>query len=183
MVEVWTAIGAISGILATVTVIVALFYARRQVSESKLARDATVLQTFQDRYHSKERREFRRRIYNGEFGPSDLFDRATLRQEDDIQFGLLIDELEFMAVLVDRKLLDFGLVVAAFRNTPPRMWRYLEPSIRRQHQNTSAPHYVHLEKLALRYDQHYLKHYGIRHPAFTEPAFGTAQVPPPAPGG
>jgi hypothetical protein len=182
MVEVWTAIGAISGCLATVTVIVALFFARRQLFESKLARDATVLQTFQDRYHSKERREFRRRIYGGEFGPSDLFDRGNLNEEDDIQFGILLDELEFMAVLVDRGLLDFDLVVAVFRNTPPKMWRYLEPSIRRQRQGTSAPHYVHLEKLAKRYDEHYLKHFRMRHPAFTEPSFGTALAPPAAAG-
>ena len=181
MVEVWTAIGAISGFLATVTVIVALIFARRQLSESKLARDATVLQTIQDRYHSKERREFRRRIYKGEFGPSDLFDRANLPAEDDIQFGILLDELEFMAVLVDRGLLDFDLVVASFPNTPVRMWRYLEPSIRRRHQITSTPQWVHLEKLAKRYDEHYLKHHGMRHPAFTEPAFGTALVPPPTP--
>jgi hypothetical protein len=141
-----------------------------------------VLQTIQDRYHSKERREFRRRIYKGEFGPSELFDRDNLNDEDDIQFGILLDELEFMAVLVDRGLLDFDLVVAAFRNTPPKMWRYLEPSIRRRQQTTSAPQYVHLERLAKRYDEHYLKHFGMRHPAFTEPTFGTALAPPPTPG-
>jgi hypothetical protein len=174
MVEVWAAVGAISGSLATVTVIVALFFARRQILEAKLARDAAVLQTFQDRYHSKERREFRRRIRNGEFGPPDLFDRGNLPAEDDMQFGILMDELEFLAVLVDRDLLAFDLVVAAFRNTPPRMWRYLEPSVRERRRNSLDPaQCVHLEKLAERYDEYYLKHHGVRHPAFTEPVYGT----------
>ena len=180
--DVWTALGAISGSVATLTVIVALFFAWRQVAEAKLARDATVLQTFQDRYHSKERRDFRRRIRNGEFGPPDLFDRRNLDQEDDLQFGILIDELEFMAVLVDRNLLDFDLVVAAFRSTPVEIWRYLEPSIRVKRRNTPPATYcIHLEKLAQRYDRYYLKHYGIRHPSFTEPAFGTRLVPPATP--
>lgn len=182
MVEIWTAVGAISGSLGTVTVVVALLFARRQVSESKLARDATVLQTFQDRYHSKERREFRRRIYNGEFGPAELLDRRNLSQADDIELGLLIDELEFMAVLVDRGLLDFDLVVAAFRNTPPRMWCYLEPCILRARRNSPVPQYIHLEKLAHRYDRYYVEHYGVRHPAFTEPTYGTAPISPTLPG-
>ena len=184
MVEVWTAIGAISSTLATITVIVALFFARRQIHEAKLARDATVLQAFQDRYHSKERREFRRRIRNGDFGPPELFDRKNLTEEDNIQFGILIDELEFLAVLVDRELLDFDLVVAAFRSTPPEIWRYVEPSVRAHRQTTSPPVLcVHLEQLATRYDEYYLQHYGVRHPAFTQPVPGTVSATSSAPPG
>jgi hypothetical protein len=178
----WDALGAISGCVATLTVIVALFFARRQISEAKLARDAQVLQVFQDRYHSKERRSFRQRIRNGEFGPAELFDRKKLSEEDDTQFGILIDELEFLAILVDRELLDFDLVVAAFRNTPVKIWRYVEPSIRAHRRNAPDPVLgIHLEKLAQRYDQHYRKNYGIPHPAFTEPVYGTAPVAPPTP--
>ena len=174
MEELWTAVGAVSGCLATATVIVALFFARGQVREAKLARDAVVLQTFRDRYHSQERREFRRRIRAGEFGPAEDFDRRNLAPEDDMQIGIIVDELEFLAVMVERNLLDFDLVVAAFRNTPPAMWRYLEPSVRRQRLSGRDPvACVHLERLATRYDEHYLKHHGVRHPAFTGAVMGT----------
>lgn len=180
MEEVWTAVGAVSGCLATVTVIVALFFARGQVREARLARDAMVLQTFRDRYHSEERRAFRRRIRDGEFGPAEDFDRRNLDPDDDMRFGIIIDELEFLAVMVERNLLDFDLVVAAFRNTPPAMWRYLEPSVRRARLGGLDPvSCVHLERLAMRYDEHYLRHHGVRHPAFTGPLIGTLPSAPP----
>jgi hypothetical protein len=163
----WTALASISGALSAATVLFALVYARGQVREASLARQAAIIQSFQQSYHERERRIFRLRLLkDGDFGLPEDFDGDSLAREDALQFFTLIDQLEFLGVMVDRGLLDFELVVAAFRSTPPRVWLFIRPWVLRKRAADPPPvHSLFLEKLAKKYDDYYQETYGMPHQA------------------
>jgi hypothetical protein len=147
MTEIWSAIAAISAACGTLIVLAAAVYAYLQVREARLARTMSILWAFHDRYHSDPLRTFRRRLIGGELGGLDQLDAADIGM-----LANLIDQLEFLGILVNRKLLDFDLVVTVFPYSPPRVRKAVESYIlprRRQ-----PPHYgAHFEEFIRRYRQ------------------------------
>jgi hypothetical protein len=167
MENLWSAIAALGTAFTALIVVLALLYARSQVREARLERNASLLRAFQDTYHAASMRQFRLRLLGGEFGTAETFDQARMTDADRLQYWGLVDELEFLGVLVDRGLLDFELVVAAFRYTPPQIWQHIRSYTMRQREVHIPPlDRIYLELLANRYNEYYLRHYGVCHPVF-----------------
>jgi hypothetical protein len=62
----------------------------------------------------------------------------------------VVDQLEFLGMLVDRQLLDYEAVAVFYRFSPPRVWRSAAPFV--INMRSEAPGYGrYLEKLAQRY--------------------------------
>jgi hypothetical protein len=147
MSEVWSAIAAISAACGTLIVLAAAAYAYLQVREARLARTMSILWAFHDRYHADPLRTFRRRLIAGELGDLNQLDGADVSA-----LANLIDLLEFLGILVERKLLDFNLVLTVFSYSPPRVWKAVEPYILPRRKR--PPYYgAYFEKLIRRYSQ------------------------------
>lgn len=151
----WSALSAISTAVGALIIVTGGIYARSQVSEARLARNITLLIEFQRQYHSLEFREFRERLLSGEFGEPESFDPKTLQPPDDHRFWMLFDQLEFLGILVDRKLIEFDLVLASFHSSPPQVWNVVKPYVLRRRKTRPSISGVYFERLAQRYNDEY----------------------------
>lgn len=149
--QVWSALSAISTTIGALIVLAGGIYAKSQVNEARLNRNVTLLVEFQRQYHSLEFREFRSRLFDGEFGKRESFDPNSMSPSDRYQFSMLFDYLEFLGVLVERKLIEFDLVMSTFHVTPPRVWNITEPYVLKRRGEGRVLFGVHFEKLAQRY--------------------------------
>ncbi|NUL05204.1 hypothetical protein HRW07_18590 [Streptomyces lunaelactis] len=140
-----------SAAIGTIMVIVASFFAYSQIREARHARHVSLLLSFQEKYHAPAARRFRYRLLSGEFGPPEQFDAARLDADDFHSFWQLHDQLEMLGVLVDRRLLDFDLVLACFHRSPPQVWAAIEPYIRTRRGLSSPLEGQNFEKLVRRY--------------------------------
>jgi hypothetical protein len=138
-------IQAVSSVASAVLVAVALIYAGAQVREAKVGRRTDLLLTFHDRYHQESLRYFRHRLLNGQLGSLD-----QLPSEDCHQLRTLIDELNFLALLVKNNLLDLPTVLSFFYYSPPRVWEKAQAYI--QSERATSPAYAQeLERLVGHY--------------------------------
>jgi hypothetical protein len=138
-------IQTVSSVASTVLVAIALLYAGAQVREAKVSRRMDLLLTFHDRYHQEELRDFRFRLVNDQVGPLD-----QLPPEDQRQLRSLIDELNFLALLVKNDLLDLQTVISFFYYSPPRVWEKAQAYI--QSERATSPTYAQeLERLVGHY--------------------------------
>jgi hypothetical protein len=139
------AIQAISSVASAVLVAVALVYAGAQVREAKTGRRMDLLLTFHDRYHQEPLRYFRLRLLNDQIGPLDKLSSA-----DYLQLRNLIDELNFLALLVKNGLLDLQTVSSFFYYSPPRVWEKTQSYVLSE--RTTSPTYAQeLERLVGHY--------------------------------
>jgi hypothetical protein len=113
MSDVWTVVSAISASLSALVVVAAAVYAAMQVSELKKARGLQSLLAVHAQYRSSEVNLIRRRLLSGELG-----DVTKLSDTDQEQLANLLGQVELIAVLVDRGLLDEDLVHAMFQSIP-----------------------------------------------------------------
>jgi hypothetical protein len=112
---------AVSSLVGTLVVLVAVVFAWRQVREAKLAREVALLQSTYDRLNDPPMYAMRQRIRSGEF------DDVTELNEDDLSlFNKLVGQLEFLGIAVNNGLLDFGLVRAVFPTSPLVIWPLAE---------------------------------------------------------
>lgn len=72
-------------------------------------------------------------------------------QPHQFERGQLHDQLEMLGVLVDRRLLDFDLVLACFHQSPPMVWAAIEPYIRTRRTLASPLEGQNFEELVTRY--------------------------------
>jgi hypothetical protein len=147
----WDALGAISDAVAATVVIVASIYAYLQLRETKSSRHLTSLLSFQEKYHSAAMRSFRTDLLKGRWGPPEEFDADRLGEAEFHQFWQLMDQLEVLGVLVDRKLVDFQLVAACFHRSPPMVWAAVEPYILARRTEASPLEAIYFERLVQRY--------------------------------
>jgi Domain of unknown function (DUF4760) len=113
MSDVWTVVSAISASLSALVVVAAAVYGALQVSELKKARGLQSLLAVHAQYRSSEVKLIRRRLLAGELG-----DVTKLSDTDQEQLANLLGQVELIAVLVDRGLLDEDLVHAMFQSIP-----------------------------------------------------------------
>lgn len=151
----WSALNAISAAVGVMIVLAAGIYARSQVGEARLSRNVTLLIEFQRQYHSWESRELRSRFFSGEFGDADSFDPDMLQPPDNHRLLMLLDQLDFLGILVYRKLIDFDLVLASFHVTPPRIWDIAKPYILRRRRTGTPLLGIHFEQLVKKYHDEY----------------------------
>lgn len=119
--DTWTVISAVSSLVGTIVVLVAVVFAWRQVREAKLAREVSLLQSMYDRLNEPYMYAMRQRIRRGEF------DDVTEMNEDDLDvFNKLVGQLEFLGIAVDKGLLNFEAVRAVFPIAPLRIWPLAE---------------------------------------------------------
>lgn len=149
--EIWASVAAVSAAISAIVVIVASFFAYSQIREARSARHVSLLLAFQEKYHSPVARSFRYRLLSGEFGPPDEFDPSGLNADDFHSFWQLHDQLEMLGVLVDRRLLEFDLVLACFHRSPPQVWAAIEPYILTRRTVASPLEGQNFEKLVRRY--------------------------------
>src|SRR5687768_16578907 len=109
MSDVWTVVSAISASLSALVVVAAAVYGALQVSELKKARGLQSLLAVHAQYRSSEVKLIRRRLLAGELG-----DVTKLSDTDQEQLANLLGQVELIAALVDRGLLDEDLVHAMF---------------------------------------------------------------------
>jgi hypothetical protein len=103
----------------------------------------TILQ-FQAWYLSEPYKSTRIRPLRGEFE-----DIASLTPEQATSVEDVVDQLEFLGMLVDRQLLDYEVVAVFYRFSPPRVWRSAAPFV--INMRSEVPGYGrYLEKLAQR---------------------------------
>jgi hypothetical protein len=138
-------IQTVSSVASTVLVAVALVYAGAQVREAKIGRRMDLLLTFHERYHQEPLRYFRLRLLDDQLGPID-----QLSLEDYRQLRSLIDELNFLALLVKNGLLDLQTVISFFYYSPPRVWSKAQTHIRSE-RLTSPTYAEELERLVGHY--------------------------------
>jgi hypothetical protein len=140
--DTWSALGALSAATGTLIVAVAALYAYLQVREAKLARNVETMLTIHQQYQSEELKGIRRRLYTHDLG--DL--RQLSYGPDQQALDSLLTHMELLAVLVERKILDFKLVATAYPHSIVRVWKEAEPYILNRRQIT--PYYgVHFERL------------------------------------
>lgn len=149
--EIWASVAAVSAAISAIVVIVASFFAYSQIREARSARHVSLLLAFQEKYHSPMARSFRYRLLSGEFGPPEEFDPSRLNVDDFHSFWQLHDQLEMLGVLVDRRLLEFDLVLACFHRSPPQVWAAIEPYILTRRTVASPLEGQNFEKLVRRY--------------------------------
>jgi len=117
MSDLWSAISALSSAIGTGLVIVAAIYARGQVREARQTREVELIQNIYQRFNELEIRNFRTRLMRGE-----IADVAVLSPIDRDLLARNLDQLEFIAIAVERGLLDFDMVYSVFPNSPPQLW-------------------------------------------------------------
>lgn len=126
----WEAVAALSGAVSASVVVAGALYAHLQLREARLSRNASLLLDIRDRYHTPESREVRRRLLAGDFGAPQTLNVDALPPSDFHAFWDLLDQLELVGLLVERRLLDVDLVTSVFHRSPPRIWQAVEPYIR-----------------------------------------------------
>ncbi len=159
MEQAWSALSAISTAIGALIVLAGGVYARSQVKEARFSRNVTLLIEFQRQYHSLEFREFRARLFRGEFGSPESFDLDSLSHSDQHRFAMLFDHLEFLGIMVERRLIEFDLVMSAFHASPLRVWNMVEPHVLKKRSKGRTLFGVHFEKLAQRYTKTLPDHY------------------------
>jgi hypothetical protein len=112
---------AVSSLVGTFVVLVAVVFAWRQVREAKLAREVALLQSTYDRLNDPPMYSMRQRILSGEFN-----DVSELNEDDRGLFNKLVGQLEFLGIAVSKGLLDFELVRAVFPSSPLLIWPLAE---------------------------------------------------------
>ncbi|MFJ8637371.1 hypothetical protein [Streptomyces sp. NPDC093568] len=140
----WDAIGAVSSALSTVSVVVALVFAARQVGEAKDSRAMTTLLAVHKECQSPSLNKIRRRLRDGELG-----DLSQLNAEDRSALSDLLQQLELVGFLVERGLVDLGDVKNIFPNLPrtcAKAWPYIESRRERD-----ADYAAKFERLVRRY--------------------------------
>jgi Domain of unknown function (DUF4760) len=143
--DVWSALGALSAATGTLIVAVAAVYAYLQVREAKLARNVQTIFAIDQLYQTEELKDIRRKLYNHELG--DLSQLGTSEQLDN-----LLRQVELLAILVERKILDFELVAAAYPHSIVRVWEETKSYI--VNRRRTSPHYaVHFERLVRRFPE------------------------------
>ncbi|MBB2944548.1 hypothetical protein FB565_004277 [Actinoplanes lutulentus] len=147
----WDAVGAVSDGISATIVTIACVYAYFQLREARVNRHLTALLAFQEKYHSIEAREFRRRLLSKEFGSPEEFDADRLSREDFHRFWQMLDQLEVLGVLVEKRHIDIDLVIACFHRSPPMVWAAVKPYIEARRATASPLESVHLENLVQRY--------------------------------
>jgi len=141
----WSAIGALSAATGTVIVAVAAVYASLQVREARLARNVQTMLAIHQHYQTEELKGIRRRLYTHELGDLRQLPEGPERQALDD----LLRQMELLAVLVDRKILDFELVTTVYPHSLLRVWQEVQPYVLNRRE--IAPRYaIHLERLARR---------------------------------
>lgn len=115
--DIWTVMSAVSSLVGTLVVLVAVVFAWRQVREAKLAREVALLQSTYDRLNDPPMYAMRQRIRSGEFD-----DVSELSEDDRGLFNKLVGQLEFVGIAVNKGLLDFDLVRAVFPSSPLLIW-------------------------------------------------------------
>ena len=164
--SVWSAIEAVSTACAALIVLAGLLYAKSQVGEARRSRNAELLLEIHNWWHASDMRVIRDRLLAGEFGPPSKFDSNQLSEADSYAVWTLLDRLEMLGVLVEKRLVDVDLVVAAFRNSPPQVWYYVRPHLLGLRKLRPPGNGLYLEKLAERYEEYYMANFGIPHPAY-----------------
>ena len=153
MSDVWPVVSAISASVSALVVVAAAVYGAMQVSELKKARGIQSLLGVYAQYMSPELNAIRRRLQAGELG-----DVSKLSGEDRNQLANLLGQLELIAVLVDRGLLDEELVHAMFQSIPDTVDQ-AKPYVKLRRQ--SQPEYAALsEKLAMKMVVAFTKRHG-----------------------
>jgi hypothetical protein len=153
--EFWSALSAISTAVGALIVVIGGIYARSQVNEARLARNIALLTNFQRQYQTDELREFRDRLLKGKLGVPESFDPKALQQSDYYKFWMIFDQLEFLGILVDRKLIDFDLVMSTFHRSPPLVWDAVRPYVLKRRKVGRTLLGIHFERLAQRYNDEY----------------------------
>ncbi len=142
MSDLWAAVSAISGVVALLVVGAATVYAYRQFREAARARTASVLLQFQLWHTSEPVKSCRRRLLAGEFADVTRLSGVERAQLEDV-----IDQMEFLSMLVEHRLIDAPVAKTFYRYSPQRVWEHAEPFILEMRQ--LAPGYgQHLERFA-----------------------------------
>jgi Domain of unknown function (DUF4760) len=144
--DVWSAVGALSAAMGTLIVAVAAVYAYLQVREAKLARNVETMLTAYQQYQTQELKDIRRRLYDHDLGDLSQLRGSSEQQALDDLLGLM----ELLAILIERKILDFDLVAVTYPHSIVRVWEEARPYVVKRRQ--MSPHYgVHLERLVRRF--------------------------------
>ena len=142
--DVTWAIGAAASIVSASVVVAATLFAFVQVREARRARLAQVVLDYQQWHASEPFKTTRRRLFTGDF-----HDLTQLRAEDAAALEDVIDQLEFLGMLVDLGLLAFEMVAVLYRYSPTKVLEMAGPFIAAK--RGSAPGYgVYLERLVQR---------------------------------
>ena len=148
MCDVWSAVGALSAAMGTLIVAVAAVYAYLQVREAKLARNVETMLAVHQQYQTEELKDIRRRLYDHDLGDLSQLPGSSEQQALDD----LLRIMELLAIMVERKILDFKLVAAAYPHSIVRVWEEARPYVVNRRQ--TSPHYaVHLERLVRRFPE------------------------------
>lgn len=146
MSDVWSAVGALSGAIGTFIVAVAAVYAYLQVREAKLARNVQTMLAIHHEYQTEELKDIRRRLYDHELGDLSQLPGSSEQQALDDLLRLM----ELLAILVERRILDFDLIAVAYPHSIVRVWEETNPYV--INRRRISPHYaVHLERLVHRF--------------------------------
>ncbi|MEU6590859.1 hypothetical protein ABZ923_16830 [Streptomyces sp. NPDC046881] len=130
--------------MSTVSVVAALVFAARQVGEAKDSRAITTLLAVHKECQSPTLNKIRRRLRDGELG-----DLGQLNVEDRSDLSDLLQQLELVGFLVERRLVDLVDVKNIFPNLPrtcAKAWPYIE-----HRREQDAEYAAKLERLVRRY--------------------------------
>ncbi|MFI7588686.1 hypothetical protein ACIB24_16565 [Spongisporangium articulatum] len=149
----WYIVSSLSSVVATLIVVAAAVYGHFQLGELRRARNVAALMEFHDYYHSLPVRDVRGRLLSGELGgPAELIDsRHALAPEDDHRLWQMVDKLEFLAALVNRRLVDFDVAYSIFSWSPPLVWAKIEPVVVHHRARGNPQYCVNLERLVTSY--------------------------------
>lgn len=142
--SVWDAIGVVTSLLSSITVMAALVFAARQVREAKDTRAMTTLLTVHEQCQSPTLNKIRRRLKDGQLG-----DLGQLTAEDRNDLGDLLQRLELVGFLVDRGLVDLEDARSLFPNLP-RTYAKARPYIEQRREQDTV-YAAKLERLIQRY--------------------------------
>ena len=112
----WKQLSAISTAAGTVVVAVTVIFGVTGLREAQSARRAQVLISLHARYHSPELQSFRRRLLLDELG-----DLRQLGAEDANRLALLMNELQFAAILLHRGLVPDVDIEALYQGAGTRV--------------------------------------------------------------
>ena len=127
MASIWAAVSAITGIAALAVVVVATTYAFRQLREVARARTASVLLEFQKWHTQEAARSFRRRLLAGDLGDVTKLNPVEAGHLEDE-----VDRLEFLGMLVEKRLIEASVAEVFYRYSPRLVWEKAKPFILQQ---------------------------------------------------
>jgi hypothetical protein len=109
-------VATISSIITMVVVLVALYYAHRQVKEAALSRNMAFLWDFFKEYRDKARAQFREDIFKGQLDVDnlDLENACKLQQE--------LDDLEFLGLMLRLELVTIDWIAPLLYYSPAALW-------------------------------------------------------------